>query len=158
MRKVLAAAIAVLFVFSTATVITGMNCMDHGKTEGDHGKTEVKKGCDMGKDGDCIMSLDAEYSVKDTKDGAVITIKAKKDGADVKTIREKAKKCVEMCAAHKGEKAAASDEKVKCPVMGVELAKGKVYESIEYEGKTYSFCCAGCKEKFLADPKKYIEK
>ncbi|MBN2340088.1 MAG: YHS domain-containing protein [Deltaproteobacteria bacterium] len=26
----------------------------------------------------------------------------------------------------------------------------------EYEGKTYAFCCPGCKPQFDADPPKYL--
>ncbi|MBI5534995.1 MAG: YHS domain-containing protein [Deltaproteobacteria bacterium] len=29
---------------------------------------------------------------------------------------------------------------------------------VEYEGKTYYFCCPGCVEQFKADPKKYLSK
>lgn len=139
---------ALLMLFASSAV--AMNCGDHGKMEG-------KKHCDMGKDGDCIMNFDADYSVKDTADGVVITIKARKGGVEAKTIQEKSKKCVEMCAGKKGVKAADGDEMVTCAVMGVKMKKDKAYESIEYEGKTYYFCCAGCKEKFLKDPKKYIK-
>ena len=42
-----------------------------------------------------------------------------------------------------------------CPVTGekiVELGK----DTVEYEGKIYNMCCPMCKEKFLADPAKYV--
>jgi YHS domain-containing protein len=46
-----------------------------------------------------------------------------------------------------------------CPVMGTKIpditkAAGK---SI-YKGKTYYFCCAGCKPEFDKNPEKYIKK
>ena len=42
-----------------------------------------------------------------------------------------------------------------CPVMGEKIAElGK--DTVEYEGKAYNMCCPMCKEKFLADPAKYI--
>ena len=47
-------------------------------------------------------------------------------------------------------------EMVTCPVMGHEIEKSKAAGSSEYNGKTYYFCCAGCKEKFDKDPEKYI--
>ena len=50
------------------------------------------------------------------------------------------------------------NEKVTCPVMGHEIEISKAAGSTEYEGKTYYFCCAGCKEKFDKDPEKYIKK
>ncbi len=49
-------------------------------------------------------------------------------------------------------------ETVTCPVSGEEFDKSKAAGSYEYEGKTYYFCCDGCKEKFLKDPEKYIKK
>jgi YHS domain-containing protein len=51
-----------------------------------------------------------------------------------------------------------SDEKVICPVTGETMLKSQAKASYEYEGKTYYFCCEGCKEKFVKDPAKYIEK
>jgi YHS domain-containing protein len=44
-----------------------------------------------------------------------------------------------------------------CPVMGGEVDKNTPYK-IEYKGKTVGFCCAGCVEKFKADPEKYMTK
>lgn len=42
-----------------------------------------------------------------------------------------------------------------CPVMGEKIAElGK--DTVEYEGKIYNMCCPMCKDKFLADPAKYI--
>jgi YHS domain-containing protein len=46
-----------------------------------------------------------------------------------------------------------------CPVMGTKIpdirkASGKSV----YKGKTYYFCCAGCKAKFDKNPEKYIHK
>ena len=43
----------------------------------------------------------------------------------------------------------------KCPVMGGDIDK-KVF--IDYKGRRIYFCCAGCEEKFLADPEKYLNK
>jgi len=49
-------------------------------------------------------------------------------------------------------------EKVVCPVSGEEINKSEAAGSHEYNGKTYYFCCDGCKEKFLKDPEKYLKK
>ena len=51
-----------------------------------------------------------------------------------------------------------ADEKVVCPVSGETMLKSQAKASYEYEGKTYYFCCEGCKEKFVKDPAKYIGK
>ncbi len=49
------------------------------------------------------------------------------------------------------------DAAVKCLVMGHEIGDLEEAESHEYKGKTYYFCCAGCKEKFVKDPEKYVK-
>lgn len=46
-------------------------------------------------------------------------------------------------------------EQTDCPVMG-----GAINKAIftEYKGKKVYFCCSPCKEKFEAEPEKYIAK
>jgi Cu+-exporting ATPase len=45
-----------------------------------------------------------------------------------------------------------------CPVLGdVISSKEAAAGHQEYKGKTYYFCCAGCPEKFAADPEKYAK-
>jgi YHS domain-containing protein len=53
------------------------------------------------------------------------------------------------------EAVAAAIEQTDCPVMG-----GAINKAIftEYKGKKVYFCCSPCKEKFEAEPKKYIAK
>jgi YHS domain-containing protein len=51
-----------------------------------------------------------------------------------------------------------SDETVTCPVSGKVMKKSEAKVSYEYQGKTYYFCCEGCKEKFVKDPEKYLQK
>lgn len=43
----------------------------------------------------------------------------------------------------------------KCPVMGGDIDKK---EYIDYKGRRVYFCCAGCKDKFMAEPEKYLNK
>ena len=140
MKKIIVVIFSALFAFSAA-VIAATGHEGHGK--------EMEKD----KGGHCMMqALDADFSVKNTKDGAIITIKAKKGGSDAGVIQKKAKMCVAQYNA-----AAAKDETVVCPVMGTKMKKEKAYESIEYEGEKYYFCCKGCREMFLKDPAKYIK-
>lgn len=49
------------------------------------------------------------------------------------------------------------EEKVQCPVMKTWILPSEAADSTEYNGKTYYFCCGGCKDKFLSEPEKYIE-
>ena len=50
----------------------------------------------------------------------------------------------------------AATEQTTCPVMEGNKINEKYF--VEYMGKKVYFCCAGCDEKFLADPEKYIAK
>jgi YHS domain-containing protein len=47
--------------------------------------------------------------------------------------------------------------KAFCPVMKAEFTVKKDTVYSVYKGKTYVFCCPGCKPKFDADPEKYIK-
>jgi len=44
----------------------------------------------------------------------------------------------------------------KCPVSGEEFVVEATSPKAEHEGKTYYFCCSGCKKKFESDPKKFL--
>ena len=48
------------------------------------------------------------------------------------------------------------EEKVQCPVMKNWVLPSEAADKVTYKDKTYYFCCGGCKEKFLAEPEKYI--
>ncbi|HET6907457.1 MAG TPA: heavy metal translocating P-type ATPase, partial [Rhodanobacteraceae bacterium] len=43
------------------------------------------------------------------------------------------------------------------PVCGMEVDPATARHRAEHRGQTYSFCAARCREKFLADPKRYLE-
>ncbi|MGD0024248.1 MAG: YHS domain-containing protein, partial [Xanthobacteraceae bacterium] len=47
---------------------------------------------------------------------------------------------------------------VKDPVCGMTVNPQKTPHRAEYEGRTYYFCCAGCRTKFIADPQQYLGK
>jgi YHS domain-containing protein len=53
---------------------------------------------------------------------------------------------------------AQAEETVVCPVSGKEIKKSEAKVSYEHEGKTYYFCCEMCKEKFMKNPEKCIQK
>lgn len=42
------------------------------------------------------------------------------------------------------------------PVCGMEVREDVPHRS-EYEGRTYHFCCRGCKVQFDRDPRRYLE-
>ncbi len=46
-----------------------------------------------------------------------------------------------------------------CPVTGMTIADADLGKNtVEYEGKVYNLCTAGCKDEFVKDPKKYVAK
>ncbi|WP_045835924.1 heavy metal translocating P-type ATPase [Hyphomicrobium sp. 99] len=46
---------------------------------------------------------------------------------------------------------------VKDPVCGMNVDPSTAKHSADYDGKTYYFCCAGCRTKFVADPVKFLK-
>ena len=56
------------------------------------------------------------------------------------------------CHEHDGETA----EQVTDPVCGMKVTPGPDAISTDYAGETYYFCRAGCRDKFAADPEKYL--
>jgi len=53
---------------------------------------------------------------------------------------------------------AAVGDTTTCPVSGEEFVVEASSPKIEFEGKTYYTCCAGCAKKVQADPAKYLKK
>jgi len=45
----------------------------------------------------------------------------------------------------------------KDPICGMEVDEKTARYKTEHMGKTYYFCCAICKEKFEANPHKYMK-
>jgi Cu+-exporting ATPase len=44
-----------------------------------------------------------------------------------------------------------------CPITGEKVANIKTAETSSFKGKTYYFCCAGCKPMFDKNPAKYVK-
>ena len=65
------------------------------------------------------------------------------------------KKTEPTAPAETKEAASAKIEQTTCPVMG-----GAINKNIftEHKGKKVYFCCAGCVEKFKANPEKYLDR
>lgn len=158
MKKMIVIAMAVMLAASTAVFAAEKDSMDAKCAE--HMKM-MKKDCPMkmaeGNKMCGLCGLKADFKVKNTKKGVIIEITSVKDGDTAEAIQEKAKMCTEMMNKQSAS-AAADDEEVICPVMGTKIKKSKAYSSMEYKGKMYYFCCAGCPEKFKKDPEKYINK
>src|SRR5579864_6488424 len=54
------------------------------------------------------------------------------------------------------EKDAGSAQTVTDPVCGMKVTPGKDARQAEHAGRRYYFCGAKCREKFIADPAKYL--
>lgn len=58
----------------------------------------------------------------------------------------------------KSEPAPAPAGKLQCAVTGEEIESvAKAAGKVEYKGKTYYFCCAGCIKKFNETPDKFVK-
>lgn len=55
-----------------------------------------------------------------------------------------------------GTQAEAAIVQTTCPVMEGNPINKNLF--VEYKGKKVYFCCAGCPEKFLENPEKYVAK
>src|SRR5262249_23691995 len=44
------------------------------------------------------------------------------------------------------------------PVCGMKVDPAHAPASASHQGKTYYFCCSHCREKFIADPQRYLNK
>jgi YHS domain-containing protein len=66
--------------------------------------------------------------------------------------------CLEKFKKDPAKYAQKAEEMVTCPVSGKTIRKSEASGSHQYNGKTYYFCCANCKEKFLENPEKYAKK
>ncbi len=42
------------------------------------------------------------------------------------------------------------------PVCGMSVVIGTARHKAEFGGRTYYFCCGGCKERFVSDPQRYL--
>jgi YHS domain-containing protein len=149
MKKSAIASLAILFGLTFAGIAlaqqnSGTDTMD-GMMNGQsmkHAGTEMDKGI-----GHIPGAL---YTAQNTQDGVVLTITAK-DPAIIKKIQASAQELAATKAA-----GANPDEIMICPVTNSTFKKSQAKDSVVYKGKTYYFCCYGCKPEFLKNPEKYI--
>jgi YHS domain-containing protein len=64
----------------------------------------------------------------------------------------------ETTAAVKAPGEAQPGDTARCPVSGEEFEVQATSPSLEHAGKTYYFCCSGCKKKFENDPSTFLNK
>lgn len=61
-----------------------------------------------------------------------------------------------MTHSHPAARPAAPDTLID-PVCGMSVSRNSPHV-VEHEGRTYAFCCAGCRSRFQADPAKYLHR
>ncbi|HKW58978.1 MAG TPA: permease [Candidatus Dormibacteraeota bacterium] len=62
---------------------------------------------------------------------------------------------IDMLRTH-ARRPAAGTQLVRDPVCGMSVDPAAAHESARYQGRTYYFCSAGCKQAFDKDPAKYL--
>jgi xanthine dehydrogenase accessory factor len=50
----------------------------------------------------------------------------------------------------------AAAEEAKDPVCGMTVAEAGARHTAEHRGRTFYFCCAGCREKFVSEAERYV--
>ncbi len=127
----------------------GEELHQHGEEEmhAEHGEVEMH-----GDHQESATAVDPVCGIDVKKEGAKHTYVYKE-----KTYYFCMAGCKDKFVENPGEYLKDAEEQVTCPVAGKTIAKSDAAGSMEYKGTTYYFCCAGCQEKFKADPEKYIK-
>lgn len=103
----------------------------------------------------------------ETKDPAQVKVKVAQARKELAGAEQHRAACQKMCskmtgdhAGHAGHAAAATaaPAQVVDPVCGMKIDPAKAAATSVYNGKTYYFCDKAEKEKFDADPAKYVKK
>ncbi len=87
---------------------------------------------------------------------AVLAVPVVFSGCGRQPIVEQQSDANDRAAADQPKVEAAAAEQTTCPVMEGNPINKSLF--VEYKGKKVYFCCAGCPEKFLANPEKYVAK
>jgi xanthine dehydrogenase accessory factor len=74
--------------------------------------------------------------------------------AEIVQIRASASKSAAKPASALGLNVIQSE--AKDPICGMTVEKSKAKHKIEFQGKTFYFCCAVCKQKFELSPERYL--
>lgn len=74
--------------------------------------------------------------------------------AEIVQIRANAAKSAAKPAASAALNVIQND--AKDPICGMTVEKSKAKHKSEFQGKTFYFCCAGCKQKFEQSPERYL--
>lgn len=49
-------------------------------------------------------------------------------------------------------------DRVQDPVCGMRFDPDRAATAVELDGRTYHFCCDGCRKEFEADPRRFIRR
>lgn len=173
MKRLYVFVVVLLFMFSVLPVLSlaDEEAKHHHEMKMD--KDKKKEVCKVASEKCCPMMIEgAEVTTENISDGVVVKITSK-DKEVVDKIQKSAGKMKEcnkekksgmMDNMKKNEQVEKEEMKtndkneiVTCPVMGSKIKKSEAFDKTEYKGKTYYFCCGGCKPEFLSEPEKYIK-
>ena len=74
--------------------------------------------------------------------------------AEIVQIRANAAKSIAKLASSPGLNVIQNE--AKDPICGMTVEKSKAKYKADFQGKTFYFCCAGCKQKFEQSPERYV--
>jgi YHS domain-containing protein len=96
---------------------------------------------------------------KETKDKYTIEMSTNNGGARmIYTVAKQkrgigiSKKYLTVAHSKEGASVASGKKENECIVTG-----GKGTMAVSFNGKTYYVCCSGCRDEFMANPKKYVD-
>lgn len=156
-----------LTTLSAAALLTALPVLAH-----DHGTAKAKDSaqCPHFQAVSTSMSQAATLleQALETQDAAQVKVKVAQARKELAGAEKHRAECQKMCskmagdhaghAGHGGHAAAAAPAQVVDPVCGMKIDPAKAAASSVYAGKTYYFCDKAEKEKFDADPAKYVKK
>ena len=84
-------------------------------------------------------------------------VQARRAGAAAMTRVKAAINAASFAAAASGGGAAPQAAEAVDPICGMSVTMAAAEHRSEYAGRTYYFCCAGCKRNFDKEPQRYLE-
>jgi xanthine dehydrogenase accessory factor len=81
-------------------------------------------------------------------------VKERRAAAAAQSLGERGTAAAERSATHSGTPSSTDD--AKDPVCGMTVRIQGAAHHAQHQGRDFYFCCAGCRERFLAGPERYL--
>ena len=134
---------------------TGHSC-EHGHV---HGQAPAHLASGLAKDPVCGMAVDpatAKASAEFAGQSYYFCCAGCRDKFLAEPQRYLGEAHAHSHAAHAHGHSASAAGSATDPVCGMSVDPATAKHNAEFAGRTYYFCCAGCREKFLAEPQRYV--